>query len=1671
MHPEEVLRIRPNASRAVLFVALSALLLLTAAPLAAPAGAATLRVTLEFAPPEIVDAGEGAVTVEATDCVTFNEPGLPLLPARKAVVLLPPGEEVAAVRVVTEGSHALDGTYAVAHAETPRPISAEGPFPPTAPDPAVYGSDAAYPPEAARLITEQLAWGHGLAFLRVYPVAYRPASGELTWYERVTIEVETSPKAGADPQRIPLLRRNDRALGRLEELALNPQDLVLYTGAGPADPADSRLDPDYYPYVIVTPQQFADAFQEVADFQSTRGLRAIVVTTEQIAADYPGYEDLQESIRYFLIDAYANWQTEYVLLGGDHDVVPERDLYVNAGGTTDRFPGDCYFEGLDGTWNDDGDSRWGEPGEADLVGEIAVGRASIGNNSELTNWFHKSQMYTEQPVVAEIQKALFVGEQLDWMTYGGDSMDDIRSSSNACNYSTTGYDNSYDRERLYERDGSWDKWDLINLMNDGVATTHHLGHSNTTYCMKLENSDVQYFTNDGVNHTYMFNYSQGCYSGDFDNGSTDCIVETMVNDNNASAAFIANSRYGWYIRGSECGPSQHYEREFVDARLGESFTTAGWMNVDSKADCVWQIGDWLRWCHYELCLFGDPAMPQWHEVNGTLALTHTGTFEIGQGDYQVTVTSGGSPISGATVTVYSDDFTIWDSAETNGSGVVQLDPAPESPMTLYLKTIKTDYLPATDDLEVVAGGPCELTLTSPNGGESFCPGDAVTILWDQSGSCGAHVSLELLQGGSVCLTIDAGAANDGSYIWTAEQCGGHTDDYAVRVTDLDSGTYDDSDGAFEIQDACTITVSAPNGGESFLVGEEVQIGWSHGTCCSDQVSIELLRDGESCLTIASSTSNDGAYTWSADQCGGETGGYAIRVTDLDTSASDESDGDFEIWEPCDVSLTYPNGGESFCPEDQVSITWDADGACGADVRLELLHDGEVCATIAAETANDGSYDWLATQCGSFEEGYAIRVTDLESAAADDSDDPFTIHPACSVALLTPNGGESFLVGEDVSISWSHSDCCGADVSLELLRNGEVCATIASSTPNDGQHTWIAARCDSATAGYAIRVTDLDSAASDDSDGAFEIWPPCEVTVTAPNGGAAFCSGEEIDILWDSSGACGSEVAIDLLRDGEVCAVITVSTPNDGSYAWSAEQCDDFEEGYAIRVTDLDSGARDASDAAFTIYPSCQLAVESPNGGELYLIGEEVTIRWSSSECCSDLVDIDLLRDGEECLAIAVGTENDGSFAWVAEQCQEATGGYAIRVTDLDSAASDESDGTFEIWPPCEVQVLSPNGGEAFTIDEDVTITWDAPGVCGMTVEIALLHEGTECQMIASGTENDGTFTWTAAPCETHVDGYRIRVRDLDSGAADESDGAFSIRPHYFITGITDVPEDQGGEVLLGWLRCWSDGGGDSSVTGYEIYRRQDRLREEGWDLVGSIAASGDSLYECAAPTVCDSTAGGGICWSVFFVRAVTEDPQTFHDTPPDSGYSVDNLAPAAPENFHLESQELLMWNANLEEDLDFYTVYGSDAPYLDEDAVTIGTTTDTTLAIPEHYPYFHCTATDVAGNEGEEATVSASGVSGGELRPTCFALYQNSPNPARPATSIAFDLPREAHVRLRVYDLAGRLVATLASGTYPPGRHAVSLAGEASRQLLGGAYFYRLDAEEFSETRKMLVIR
>jgi hypothetical protein len=88
--------------------------------------------------------------------------------------------------------------------------------------------------------------------------------------------------------------------------------------------------------------------------------------------------------------------------------------------------------------------------------------------------------------------------------------------------------------------------------------------------------------------------------------------------------------------------------------------------------------------------------------------------------------------------------------------------------------------------------------------------------------------------------------------------------------------------------------------------------------------------------------------------------------------------------------------------------------------------------------------------------------------------------------------------------------------------------------------------------------------------------------------------------------------------------------------------------------------------------------------------------------------------------------------------------------------------------------------------------------------------------------------------------------------------------------------------------------------------------------------------------------------------------------------------------------------------------------------------------------------------------------------PIRYELYQNYPNPFNPSTTINYDLPKQSKVKLVMYDILGREVTTLVNETKNAGRYQV--IWNANR-FASGVYFYRLQADAFTETKKLMIIK
>jgi hypothetical protein len=618
-------------------------------------------------------------TINFKNTLLTGRLGEPVLPYQSVSLLLPPGEIAQSIEMIGEDEVTIPGNFKIYPQQYVRPISENisGEF---VKNELIYLMTNAYPSSQTGELITQYMNGYSIALSTFTPLKYFPASGKVSYFKKITIKIHTGKDSKANDA-LTKLTSNNEVLKRVKRFVQNPDLINLYP--------QKILSNNDYQLLIISPSQFEEDFLDLIYLYRIRGLKVKVVSTDSIYASSSG-QDSQEKIRNFILQEYQNNNIEYVLLGGDVEYIPYRGFYCHVQSSTvyedSGIPADLYYSALDGTWNDNGNSLWGEIGEDDLLPEMSVARIPVSDLSELSNMINKIKSYQNTPVLNELDKPLLAGEQL-WpspLTWGGDYLDLLIGFHDDNGYTTIGIPIEDNIEKLYDRDlGYWSGSTLISKINEGKSFIHHAGHSNYGYVMRLYDTDItneNFSQVNGVIHNYTLVNTTGCNCGGFD--QSDCIAERMVNISNFAAAFIGNSRYGWFNEGQTEGPSTHLQREFVDALYNDKLHRIGTAHLISKiesAPWVTAPGQWeegaLRWCFYCNNVLGDPAMGIWTNEPINIQANYQSSIQPGTTSIDVSVTSGGIAAEGLTCVIMKDSILYGvSSTDTLGNSSITLDP-------------------------------------------------------------------------------------------------------------------------------------------------------------------------------------------------------------------------------------------------------------------------------------------------------------------------------------------------------------------------------------------------------------------------------------------------------------------------------------------------------------------------------------------------------------------------------------------------------------------------------------------------------------------------------------------------------------------------------------------------------------------------------------------------------------------------------------------------------------------------------------------------------------------------------------------------------------------------------------------------------------------------------------
>jgi hypothetical protein len=701
-----------------------------------------------------------------------------------------------------------------------------------------------------------------------------------------------------------------------------------------------------------------------------------------------------------------------------------------------------------------------------------------------------------------------------------------------------------------------------------------------------------------------------------------------------------------------------------------------------------------------------------------------------------------------------------------------------------------------------------------------------------------------------------------------------------------------------------------------------------------------------------------------------------------------------------------------------------------------------------------------------------------------------------IEVTSPNGGEVWLVGENHDITWTSEDFSDP-VKIEYSTDGGGgWNTIVASTANDGVYPWTIPNAPSTEC--RVRVSDAaDGVPSDMSDSNFTIAGE-GITVTSPNGGDSLAIGSSTDITWTWEGSF-SDVKIELSRDGgSSWATLIASTPNNGSWTWSSVT-GPASATCRVRISDAADGVpADTSDSNFTIYQET-ITVTHPNGGDSLAIGGSTNITWTWLGSFTS-VSIELSRDGGSTWDTLINnTPNDGSWTWTPVT-GPASNTCRVRICDTDGSPCDTSNSNFSIVSPdftieVKPETLTVVRGDSGEYQMILTSQSGFDGVCVLSVQNlpgGAIGTFDPPQIDFSVVDMDTSILTVAIPDTLTPDTFTLTITATEDKEIQHSQEVVLIVPVPDFT-IEVLPETL--EVkpnipdsfqvnltsLYGFTSSCSLSVAGLDTVGTGVFH-PDTLTPTGTSFLVIHDTSTQSRVYPITITATEMVGGKSVLVQhekKVYLRVLSRcnfKVETFPDTQTviqgnnttfdvwivanvqtdaPCTLSVFNLPPGATGGF---DDSVIN---NLYVDTSTLTIATADTTPEGEYTIFIAArleqcmdTAKVTLVVQRQ--------TGVDEEEGDQPNA-----------PDKFALFQNQPNPFNPETNISYYLSEGCEVKLVIYNVLGRRVKTLFEGYQNAGTKTLTWDGkdDQGRQSSSGIYFYRLQAGEFSQTRKMNLIR
>ncbi|RDE17528.1 MAG: hypothetical protein C4K49_02360 [Candidatus Thorarchaeota archaeon] len=511
------------------------------------------------------------------DTELTHEYGRPVTPYAKQMLSLPTGATIITSNIVNEIRFPINN---LALMPGPKPLSVSEGVPAIETlffDPGAYSSSVYQPAHVADYEIVRIN-GIPCISLQLCPLQYNPTEKAASLLLQFVLEITFSRNVHLSEFQVPT--------------GLEP--LSFGSGEG---------------YLIVTPDDYIPYLDEFANWKSFLGFNVYVASVEDIVAAFPG-RDAPERLRNCIIEQHTANNIEYVLLLGDGDVVPAREVwdpaYAGAGIDNGTEASDLYFECLDGNWDANDNDLFGEvEDQVDFYPEVMVGRIPVQTPDDASHVLHAIVKLESDP------------EPGDWM-------DDFLLLGPNCFVSGDGaamteaelnqpylIGSFFDMYRLYPTDGSLSDSNVIDRINQGVGIIDFFDHG--AYDVWVDSLTIPETLSLSNGFRTPFAFAMACETGAFDYeiGEPTIAEAFFRNANGGAAAYIGATRIAWAGYYAFDGLHNRFWDYFFDTALSQYSASPKIALRDAVNEMVmtYDMADSIsRETVIQAIYFGDPSM-------------------------------------------------------------------------------------------------------------------------------------------------------------------------------------------------------------------------------------------------------------------------------------------------------------------------------------------------------------------------------------------------------------------------------------------------------------------------------------------------------------------------------------------------------------------------------------------------------------------------------------------------------------------------------------------------------------------------------------------------------------------------------------------------------------------------------------------------------------------------------------------------------------------------------------------------------------------------------------------------------------------------------------------------------------------------------------------------------